>query len=415
MDTVEAYATEFRNEIVPLSPYGTSFHEIPATGGWGSLLSINKLPRHADVLVEAFFQTNLPALLPDTVTHVFGDFDVFYTNHTAAAIFNSITCRIAGQVIDQFGAHYMDGLSELRPQHKFEAYEAIMKGNDQATMIAYSAVAREVWTHLPTAHSLFAGNGLPTVGMQHSDIEYVVQTNTQNTISCSSPPNTDAVYASQAPWLVNTPTFRLWVTLIWLHERERADLSTETLIYVYTHALGEVVQTVATVAAGATSQVDYELRWNHPVQSFFWTFNETARSLQGDLFNYQGAGSAAAPLDPLVSAQLWINGAQATSAHGPLYWRQIQPLLYANSIPSRHVYYYSFGRRGMDYTNPSGPMNMAFIDDARLRINWTGAAAGALTGTSGNGSLGAGTLRVFGIGWNAAEVRNQSYVLKFLS
>jgi len=183
MEADTAYATEFRNEIIPLSPYGMGFVEVTmngATTAWGGRIQA-EVPRFADAVVEAYLHTEMPVLARDTVTHVFGDFDVFYTNHTAAAILGQVSFMIGGTPVDTFTGHYVDALSELRPDVGKEPEEASMKGNDQATMVQWSSVTRDLWTKMPTAHSEFAGNALPTVAMHFSRPIYDIQLQAQNT------------------------------------------------------------------------------------------------------------------------------------------------------------------------------------------------------------------------------------------
>lgn len=415
----QKYATEFFNEVVPLAPYGQGMLEqtISGNSSWGNTFTV-EVPRHIDGVIESWLKVVTPALTKNSTDFDDGAFEVYYANHFAAAVLSTGTYSMGGILVDSFDSYSVHGLSELRKPSRLETNESMMKSTDVATLVRWSKVARDVWVRMPTAHSESAAHMIPAGAIHYSKPEYRFTLSTQAKCICASPAvalTTKSTFVKAAGtstnplYVANTLSCTMWFMVIYLHDVERKDILASDIVFIFpfTSSLVSTV-TVTTVAASATNTQTIDLSSIHPLAMLYFfyqadTHDPDTSGSDNDRFNFSGGGYANAPEDAFEWAQLTVNGSPISAEHGPLYWRDLQPGMFAERKPDGFLYMHSNSRRPFDPTQPSGGLNGAFVENQKLKVKWTGGTLG----------LGAGKLRAYGLAWSSATVSNNRFTLTY--
>jgi hypothetical protein len=174
----------------------------------------------------------------------------------------------------------------------------------------------------------------------------------------------------------------LYVDYIYLDTDERrkmAQASHEFLITQLQMDHGTQIET--------EGNANVRLNFNHPVKELIWT-------LEGG--NDGSKDHAMNELQPIVKANLSLNGHERFQERDGDYFKLVQPYQHHTRIPRNNIYVYSFALKPEEY-QPSGSCNFSRIDNAQLKV------------TAGKQTLDlnfdkAASLRIFATNWNVLRI-----------
>lgn len=114
----------------------------------------------------------------------------------------------------------------------------------------------------------------------------------------------------------------------------------------------------------------FTLNYNLPVKALYWIAQLDDVALTNNWYNFSNTVN---PLltqgDPIVTAQLFLNGTERFEERSASYFRLVQPLNYHTTTPDTFIYMYSFALKPEEL-QPSGQCNMSKIDIVDLNVSF---------------------------------------------
>lgn len=130
--------------------------------------------------------------------------------------------------------------------------------------------------------------------------------------------------------------------------------------------------------------------------SWDWVQGGAAGGFGGNLY-----GTFASGANPVVSANITLNGHERISARGGEYWNLVQPYQHHECIPATGINVYSFGLKPEEH-QPSGTCNMSRIDNAILNLTLTA-----------NAVSGGAKVKVYAVNYNVLRILSGMGGFKF--
>lgn len=300
------------------------------------------------------------------------------------------------------------------------------------------------------------GLALPLIALQYHEVKVNVQFAPASQLYWSGPTNKDKnldpTSTDRNLVTIGPLSASLYVDYIYLDTDERrrfAQVSHEYLI--------EQLQFTGAETYSGTTGNKIKLNFNHPTKELVWVvqpnFNTDSALVYGQQwYNYTdkldttynrfavalndyatgeavvggGAAGGANAIyqqgnfdggdNPVLTAQLQLNGHDRFSSRAGRYFNLVQPYQHHENIPSKGIYVYSFGLKPEEH-QPSGTCNFSRIDNAVLSLEITSdACARGMTiavPASANtvavpsvavGAAAGGTISVYAINYNVLRI-----------
>jgi len=307
-----------------------------------------------------------------------------WTNNTGHALVEECEIEIGGQRIDRHYSQWLDVWNELTDHDESEWAGLNKHAAKDAYLTSGPVLASGANVNLPT-NQLYVplqfwfcrnpGLALPLIALQYHEVK--LKLTTRNILHLINADTSVTVSAASAP------TVQLWAEYIYLDTDERrrfAQVSHEYLI--------EQIQ--RETAAGAATQKDVTLNFNHPVKELIWvvqdddTAGSTGTAIDATLnvdgtvangndhFCYASVTATCAEVvhgtssnEGFTTMKLQLNGHDRFAERNASYFRTCQPIQAGHKVPSKHVYCYSFALKPEEH-QPSGTCNFSRIDNAKM-------------------------------------------------
>lgn len=352
--------------------------EIPQTFngqvGYGKKKMTCTIDRSGDLLAQVYLFVKVPP-----ITYSPGTFNppidaAYYTNSFGHALIEEVRCEIGGHEFDTQGGHIMEVLEELThgPGKRLQSMVGFAPTVQQLT---FNALREQyLWVPFRFWFNKNYEQALPLIALQYHEVKFTLNTNQIANLVVRSGQATN-------PALVVVPDqpdeMALLANYVFLDTQERRLFARQSHQYLI-----EQVQFTGTQAHTASTPTDnIKLLFNHPVKELLW-FAQRDTQVALNLWNdWTGINDASGlPTDPIVSAQLFLNGHDRTIEHNSAYYRTVQPWQHHTNIPGQDggpafIYDYSFALFP-ESLQPSGTCNFSRIDNVVLRLEYPSVASG---------------------------------------
>lgn len=304
-----------------------------------------------------------------------------WINNTGHGYIDEVQVDIGGHQIDKHYGQWLDIYNDLTDHDNKEA--ALLNRLTAKPTSGYSANnPLQLYVPLKFWFCRNPGLALPIIALQYHDIEIKLKTRGIAGLVAS-----DRVLDIDN----SAPSVSLWVDYIFLDTDERRRFAQGSHEYLI-----EQLQRQSNVASNSQP-----LYFNHPVKELIWVLqddtagtqntsitsdnvapneNTTAEGATGDgdftqrndYFNYQSNRNddveyigTATSFESFSTCKLELNGHDRFAARKASYFRLMQPLQAGHSIPTKHIYVYSFALKPEEH-QPSGSCNFSRIENAKL-------------------------------------------------
>ena len=313
-----------------------------------------RIGKHGDLISKMLLEISLPKL-----KMINGNGG--WTNELGRSIVNKIEFLIGGEVIDTIDGDWLDIYSEFfLDKNKKKGYDQMIK---KSNTINGDTFNEKMTLYIPL-HFWFCqhfGNSLPLISLQYHDVSVVVYLK-----------DFDECYFIDDPNIEVTPTSiidgRIYCDYVFLDTKERKYFAEKEHKYlILQHQKNEK----NIIRYGNNSKI-INLEFNHPTKSIFWTLqNREAQKLNlwGNYDLNPQRMRTKKSIEPLLSAELKINGQERFSERKAEYFRLVQPYNYGLSIPEKYMYTYNFGIHSHEY-QPGGTINFSRIDNSTLTLKF---------------------------------------------
>mgnify|MGYP001454704520 CR=1 FL=1 len=316
--------------------------------------AICKIGRYGDLISKMLLEISLPKL-----KMINGNGG--WTNELGRTIINKVEFLIGGEVIDIIDGDWLDIYSEFfLDKNKKEGYHQMIK---KSNIINGYTFNDKMTLYIPL-HFWFCqhfGNSLPLISLQYHDVSVAVYLKDFK----------DCYFIDEPNMKVNQTSIidgRIYCDYVFLDTKERKQFAEKEHKYlILQHQKNEK----NIIRYGNNSKI-INLEFNHPTKSIFWTLqNREAQKL--NLWGNYGLNpqrmSTKKSIEPLLSAELKINGQERFSERKAEYFRLVQPYNYGLSIPEKYMYTYNFGIHSHEY-QPGGTINFSRIDNSTLTLKF---------------------------------------------
>jgi hypothetical protein len=351
--------------------------------GWGNRVTA-LISRNGDLVNGMLMEITLPNLV--------GAADARYHHDVGHHILKQVDVEIGGQLIDRHYGDWLEIWSQLTVPASKELGYRWMIGQDLRTAASDDGplqggaggnlTGRKIYVPLQFWFCRNVGLALPLIALQYHE----VKVNVTFAALAEVTGGTDG-----AALLTNAS---LWVDYIYLDTDERrrfAQVSHEYLI--------EQLQLNTTNYAALATGLTANLTFNHPVKELVWVCKESSVDVAGGLFvqssryisgndamgardNFTGASMLGT--NPVRASTLQLNGQDRFAQRVGEYFSRFQPSQCHTRIPaSPGINVYSFALKPEEH-QPSGTCNFSRIDNARLVVTFSNAAAVRVRGGAFN-------------------------------
>lgn len=332
------------------------------TVGFGNTISA-VIPRNGDLVTSMCLQVELP-VLTGTGTQA-------WVRNIGNVLIKEVEVQIGGQKADKHYGQFMHIWHELTEQSGHQDTYNVMIGNTaELTEEKSSVSAATLYVPLQFWFNTNVGLALPLIALQYHEVKVEITLRPFSELHVSS------------SGTVTTPTLSsvsLWADYIYIDTDERrqfAQIPHEYLI--------EELQFTGSESFSQTN-IRQRLNFNHPCKEIIWVSQldsnvQSVSAAGGDAnrwTDFTDNGSGPNPYnggDPMVDAQLQLNGHDRFKTRKAGYFNLWQPYQHHTNGPAVGIYVYSFGLKPEEH-QPSGTCNMSRIDNATLNLTMASSAA----------------------------------------
>ena len=304
------------------------------TAGFGRKATVT-VSRNGDLVTNSYLEVELPAL----------EGTWKWVDNVGHRLIEEVELEIGGQRIDRHYGEWLDIWSELS------------MSNEKKDMFDKSMVHRGATTPDGSAKTLYIplqfffnrnqGLALPLIALQYHEVKINFTFRPLSELIHHATPSTTL------PTLTTEPSMSLYMDYVYLDTDERKRFATST------HEL-LIEQLQFTGDETATKNGSYRLNFNHPVKELVWVVQHAGTN--GEPFNYANGTD-----EPVVDANLQLNGHDRFDKRDGSYFRLVQPFQHHTRIPKKNIYVYSFAVKPEEH-QPSGTCNFSRIDNATLKL-----------------------------------------------
>ena len=344
--------------------------------GFGKKLTCN-IDRIGDLMTNIYVDVKLPSL-----ENINAGDTVGWINNIGFSLIKECEIEIGGTVIDKHYGMWMGIWYELTtPQSKRYAGDLLV-GKELATSTVETR-SKAYHLHIPLYFWFCRHEGLalPLIALQHHEVKINIEFRRFNemhhSLNGTYNPTTCPKTCKGDYEIIDSS---LYIDYVYLENEERK-------LFVQRKHNYLIEQLQVNTEAFNTYQPDiiFNLDLFHPVKEIMWVihnedvlqkntsllddnnvkgnewFNFSDRSLSSST----GAGGGSVPTDPLIDAELQIEGNTRFDKRDAQHFRLLQPFQRHTYTPEMFVYMYSFALHP-ERLQPSGTCNFSRIDNADL-------------------------------------------------
>lgn len=320
------------------------------------------IARNGDLINQIYLQVDLPALT--------GTGTQAWTRNIGHVLVKEVEVEIGGQRIDRHYGQWLHIWQELtlKEEHK-DGYNVMIGNTTELTTEAASIPAKTLYVPLQFWFCRNIGSSLPLIALQYHEVKVNVEFRPFSECYVSSGGTVTV------PTLTNASLYVDYIFLDTDERRQFAQVAHEYLI--------EQLQFTGAESFSQTS-IAQRLNFNHPCKELVWVTQldsnvQTVAAAGADAnrwTDFTDNGNGPSPYngdDPMVDAQLQLNGHDRFSVRKAGYFNLVQSYKHHTRIPATGIYDYSFAIRPEEH-QPSGSVNMSRIDNAKLKLTMSSAA-----------------------------------------
>lgn len=363
---------QFRNVYKKYNNYSRFEAEQTSYGaaGFGKKV-IFEIEKKGDLLTKCMLQIKLPAT---------GNALTSWINSIGIYMIKDVKLRIGGIIIDEYTPEYLDIYHKynltLSEYSSFSEMISRIYGYKKNSNVN----ANTLFIPLPFWFSKSIGDALPLINLGYMDVKLEVEFKPLS--QCLFNDTTSIGITG-----LEIQECRLFTELIYLPKDERC-LFLNTKEYDY--LIEQKQYKVHAIEASASNKIIH-FNFNHPVKEIFWVYRDNYHKERNEWALYTTRVGTNEE-DPLVDAELLLNGVERIQRRPSGYFRLVQPFRHHRSGPADYVYFYSFAEKPNEQ-QPSGYINMSLIDDSQLNLTM-------------NSNIGAGELFLYAINYNHLKIKS---------
>ena len=353
------------------------------------------ISRNGDLVGAMYLEIELPTL----------DADNSYVEGVGNAVIKSVEVEIGGQRIDKHYGEWLDIWGELNVDANHKTVYQSMVGNagsEGAVSTRGTQKPERFYVPLRFWFNRNPGLALPLIALQYHEVKLNFEFEEASKMTTAAKTKTQLVPSAMT-------SCKLYTDYIYLDTDERrrfAQVSHEYLIEQLQHT------GVESLTSGTTSN-SIIFNFNHPVKSLHWVIqndnyltgsavrdDDSRNTLGNQKLNYQIPDENTTTVDgrddTFETAKLMLNGHDRAPPRNADYFRMVQNVEHMAAAPSKTIYTYSFALKASEH-QPSGTCNFSRIDNATLRLTFTGSS------TTGQ-AKGARTLKLYAVNYNVLRI-----------
>lgn len=359
--------------------------------GFGRHIVAN-LDKKGDMLYRSLLNIQLPAIVPVNVNN-----PASWINGIGNFLIKKVTLKLGGEPIVEMSGDYLDIYHQFSLEaDKYNTYSA-MVGRVNGYSSNSQTGALSLYVPLPFWFTRELSQVLPVISIGYMDIS--VEVDFRDLVDCIY---TGASKGALATYVANLADLKIQDCQL-INEYIYLD-ATERTVFAKAPNLDymiEQVQEVEYSVASSQATGNFDIFFNLPVKTLIWFYRSEANEdiNRWDLYYIPG-GSA--PIPPLVTANLQLNGLDRFEKRDATYFRLVSGLYHhRSSSVASYVYEYCFAE-SVDEIQPSGTCNFSMLDDARMIIEF-------------NSLVQAGRLVIIGVNYNYLKIKSGMAGLAFTS
>ncbi len=283
------------------------------------------IPRNSDLVAGIYIEVDLPALQHSTG-------NVSWVRKLGHAMIVDATLTIGASQIDKQYGEWLEIYAQFALRNdKRVALNNLIGDITSLTTPAASIPAATLYVPLRFFFNRLPGLALPLVALQFHNVQIdITFQNVAQLIVCSD----GAAYpTSGIPVMTGC---QAWANFVYLDQAER-----QSFVNEQSEILIDQVQFTGAESFSST-QVKSRLSFNHPVKGLFFMLRTVANEAANQYLNFTSQVGYAGG-QTITSANIMLNGTDRYAARDAAYHNIMQPLHYANGVPDRGFYLYSFG------------------------------------------------------------------------
>ena len=327
------------------------------------------ISRKGDLLTNIFIKLNLPA--PSSIISATNSSYKNWVNNIGYALFEKITLKIGGQIIDTHYGEYYDILSEFEDQQNLNYFLSGKRVNNRSLEFNNDK-SSNYYIPLKFWFCQNIGSALPIIALQNTDIKLDIKLRKLESLITTNGSNI-SVSTKLKP-----SNLEIYTDYIFLDDIERQKFAQSSHEYL----IQQVQLTKQNKLSSGTNNIN--LDFNFPVKEIFWVFRHKNRAVEtttpilnfensdingNDWFNYssnvENTNLGVGTFDVFSKANIIFDGHDRFSLMSADYFRTYVPYLYRKIIPNKMIYCYSFCLEPK-LNQPSGSANMSRINSKKL-------------------------------------------------
>lgn len=343
---------------------------------------------YGDLITNILIEVKVPDISSTTTTT---GKEIGYTNALGHALFESITLKFDGDLIDTQKSEWMDIWSELsirpgvKPNYDFlvKKYKNFHYTNCQSGTIY---IPLHFWFCQSSSSNNKNNNMvLPLLLLKETNIELIFKIRTFNNLIIDEDRGTSVPTGT-----FNIESAKLIIDYILLDDKQKKEYSKPDIDRFY---LITQIQEIEKGVSANTSKLKVDMnQFKYLVSEILWiVVNKNGVSKK--LYFTYGNSIANGNIDPISKTKITFDGVDRVEELSSEYFNKVEPFKIHDNTPFSYIHCYSFALSPEDFSQPSGICNFSEIHNSQLDLTFIN-------------NLQESDLKVYAINYNVLKVRN---------
>jgi hypothetical protein len=379
--TIDPQITFWKGTVKRATMFAVAEIENNFTGQTGTgKKMVATVNRTGDLLWRTYFYFQLDPIQYNT-SMLFDGFQnnvAYYTNAIGHAIVEAINYEVGGHQFDETEGAFLDIWEQVSSTYGHRLGPIIGQADSIEQLIEFGKTTQHIYTPLEFDWCRFTQSAFPLIALQYHDMKINIRTReSESLIVRCGEANNPATLAQPGQF----KDMKLIMNYVFLEDAERRSF-TQT---VHEYIVSEVQHSGGDSHQSGQCIQSFRIDANHPIIEQFWIIQKdtviqplpytgpgnAAGGGGNDWFNYSGNYDPVTGIlyDPIMKAELLLNGHSRTLDHPAIYYRKVQPRERHTRQPDGFIYNYSYSLCPED-RQPSGSCNYSRIDNVNLRLTF---------------------------------------------
>jgi len=295
---------------------------------------------------------------------------VHFVNAVGHALIEWVSVSIGGHEFDCHTGDFLHIWEALTHQPGKPLGSLIGEAKDIDTLLEYASNVQILYVPFKFWFNRAWEQALPLIALQYHEVRIDMKLNRRDQMikfNCPADIPVDIEFTAEGGDILDC---FLLCNYVFLDTFERRLFAAKA----HTQLFDQLQFTGPEPKPESTNVKNIELRFNHPIIELLWVIQTQEAIENADWFDY----SLHCPnpcsclddhgIDPMVSAQLQLNGHARFNERDAVYFNKVVPYECHTEIPHIFVYVYSFAKCPEDPLQPSGTLNASRIDNMVLNL-----------------------------------------------